>query len=308
QNNYAQLGTDAHELGKWFYRKKNKEQTIYYTKLAIESKKKAIPFEKELLKNSYINLGFFYKKYKNYHKAIKAIKNAIPFEKGSLNTRSYNYLADIYNVLQDPYNAVESRLKVFEYLDPTKDQQKIISNHILVAFSYRSFRDSQGRKNVIKHLLTADSLLKKTKKNKKENKYLIKSNLAIEYHENSKKENLQKAIEYYCEALSIAKEINNKRYQSSSYYNLGLAYIDLDTDTSKEYFNKSLALVKHKPALLKSIYFGFGKLAYKEKKYDKAIDFYQRSIVEFLNQKKTDIHGLPTQKQLEELEKKSLFL
>ncbi len=316
QNNFTQLGTDAHELAKWHYRKKNKEKTIYYTQLAIDAKKKAIPFDKELLKNSYINLGYFHNKYKNYEKAIKAFKNAAPFKKNSLNIRTYNYLADIYLKLEDPYNSVEHRFKVFQYLDPIKDRQKIINSHINIAFSYRNMGQIKTSKQVIRHLLLADSLVKKIEKPSIEDEYLITSNLAIQYHDlgnmdyikNGSKNNLIIAIYYYKKALIISKIIKNKGYECSTNYNLGLANIDLDTIIAKEYFNTSLSLVEHKPTLLKSIYFGFGKLAYKEKKYDQAIDFYQKSIAGFLNPEKADYNWSSTRKQLEGVEKKSLFL
>ncbi|WP_405207730.1 CHAT domain-containing protein [Aquimarina sp. LLG6339-5] len=315
QSNYTQLGADAHELGKWFYRKKNKEKTIYYTQLAIDAKKKAIPFDRELLKNSYINLGYFHNKYKNYHKAIKALKKAVPLKKHSLNIRAYNYLANIYYKLQDPYNSVENRLKIFQYLDPIKDQQKIINNHINVAFSYRDMGQIKTKKQVIRHLLLADSLVKNIDKPEIEDEYIITSNLAILFHqygdeENIKsgsKQNLFKAISFYKKAIIIAKNIKRKDYLCSTYYNLGLAYIEINTHISKEYFNKSLALVEHKPALLSSIHFGYGKTAYKEKQYHKAIAYYQQSISGLFNTEKHETDWQPTKNQITGIEKKSLL-
>ncbi|WP_299899931.1 CHAT domain-containing protein [uncultured Aquimarina sp.] len=308
-NNYRQLGADAHELAKWYYRDKDKKNTIYYTELAIEAKKKAIPFDEELLKNSYINLGFFHRKYGNHEKAIKALKSAIPFKKKSLNIRAYNYLANSYDILQDPYNAVENRLQVFKYLDSKTDLQQLIDNHIKLAFSYRGFRDSLGGKKATQHLLTADSITDLISNPKKESTYLIKSNLGIQFYENnSKKLNLKTGIRYYKEALLISKQTSNKRHQCSSYYNLGLAHIDIDTILSKKYFDQSLNLVPHKPQLLKSIQFGYGKLAYKQEQYDKALSFYNSSIKGFLNNQNISDDLEPTLEDLNSVKKKSLLL
>ncbi|MBQ4805827.1 tetratricopeptide repeat protein, partial [Aquimarina sp. MMG015] len=316
QNNYTQLGADTHELAKWFYRKKNKKNTIYYTQLAIEAKKKAIPFDKELLKNSYINLGYFYYKYENYEDAIEAFKKAVPLKKRSLNIRAYNYLANIYHKLQDPYNSVENRLKIFQYLDPIKDRQKIIDNHIKVGVSYRSMGQIKTGKQVVRHLLLADSITTIIKNLDKKDKYLINLNLGIEYHENGdidyikngETKNLQKAVSYYLKSVQIAKEMKSDHYLCSSYYNLGLAYIELDVIIAKEYFDKSLVLVKNRPELLKSIYLGYGMLAYKEKEYNKAIHLYQKSIADFFDKNKTNINQQPTKEQLSEVEKKSSLL
>ncbi|WP_299439695.1 CHAT domain-containing tetratricopeptide repeat protein [uncultured Aquimarina sp.] len=316
KNDYTQLGTDAHELAKWHYKKKNKKSTLFYAQLAIDAKKKAIPFDKELLKNSYINLGYIFYKYENYQDATKAFKKAVPFKKKSLNIRAYNYLANSYHKLQDPYNAVENRLKVFQYLDPLKDQQKIIKNHIKLAFSYRSMGQMKTGKQVVRHLLLADSIIKRIQNSDKKDKYLIKLNIGVEYHENGdidyikngETKNLITAISYYKEAVQIAKEIKSDYYLCSSYYNLGLAYIELDMVIAKEYFDKSLALVENRPELLKSIYFGYGKLAYKESKYDKAINLYQESIAGFFNEQKPNIGWQPTKEQLTRVEKKSLLL
>ncbi|MBQ4805820.1 hypothetical protein J8L88_23385, partial [Aquimarina sp. MMG015] len=315
QNNYTQLGADAHELAKWFYRKKNKKNTIYYTELAIEAKKKAIPFDRELLKNSYINLGYFHNKYENYHKAIKALKKAVPLKKHSLNIRAYNYLANIYYKLQDPYNSVENRLKIFQYLDPIKDRQKIIDNHINIGVSYRDM-GVKTRKQVIRHLLLADSLSKSADKPNLDDEYVITSNIAIVFHQYGDEEyiktgttkNLLKAISYYKKAIIIAKKIKRKDYLSSSYYNLGLAYIEINADIAENYFDSSLKLINHKTQLLKSIYYGYGKAAYKKKQYDKAIGLYQQSIAGFFNIKNPEKNWHPIQKQLVELEKKWLLL
>ncbi|MFD2561663.1 CHAT domain-containing protein [Aquimarina rubra] len=316
QNNYTQLGADAHELAKWHYKKKSKENTIYYTQLAIDAKKKVIPFDKESLKNSYINLGYFYYKYENYKDAIEAFKKAVPFKKKSLNVRAYNYLANCYHKFQDPYNSVENRLKVFQYLDPAKDQQKIINNHINVAFSYRNIGQVETGKKVIRHLLLADSIVKNMDKPSVEDEYIITSNLAVQHHDNGhieytkniSKENLKKAIFYYNKALLLAKKIKNKKYECSTYYNLGLTYIYLDTDIAKSYFDKALSLVNHKPTLLKSIYFGYGKNAYKEKQYDQAIKYYERSIAGFFNIVNPTIDWQTNEEQLAKVDQKLFIL
>ncbi|WP_343914696.1 CHAT domain-containing protein [Aquimarina litoralis] len=316
-NNYTQLGTDAHELAKWYYRKKDKKNTIYYTELAISARKKAIPSDQKLIKNSLFNLGYFQEKYKNYEIAIKNFEKVLNLnEKNYLKIRAYNHLADIYDITQDPYNAVENRLQVFKYLDSEKDKQKIINTHIRVAFSYRKIGKTKTSQQAIRHLLIADSLVTKISKPDPEDKYLITSNLAILYHSNGDEEylktrsikGLSKAINYYKKSELIAKNINRPNYLCSNYYNLGLAHIEIDTVDARKYFDRSLQLVQHKPQLLKSIYFGYGKLAYKRKQFHQAFKYYKQCIDIFFKQENTEFNTQPNSDQLEKIDEKWLLL
>ncbi|RZS93149.1 CHAT domain-containing protein [Aquimarina brevivitae] len=315
-NNFKQLGDDAHELGKYYYRKKDKDNTILYTKLAIDAKKKAVPFDEQLLKNSYLNLGFAYKKYEQYDKAIVAITKAVPFKNKKLNIIGYGYLSEIYDILEDPYNAVENQLKIFEFLDPKVDQEKIIKNHIEVAFSYRNMGQKKTSKEVIRHLLTADSLSKLLKEPNQKDSYLILLNLGVQYHERGDEDylisknnkNLLKAINYYKKSLTIAEELEHKGLLSSTYYNLGLAHVDVDTDKAITFFNKSLELVDQAPHLLKLIYFGNGKVAYKKGNYTKAIQCYKQSIEAFFDAKEKRPNWQPNQQQLNAVKEKSELL
>ncbi|MHA7057881.1 tetratricopeptide repeat protein [Aquimarina sp. M1] len=309
EGNNTQLGSDAHELAKWYYRQGKKQEPITYTQLAIEARKKAIPFNSSDLKISYYNLGFFYKKNKEYSKSISALKKMLSIKEPSLfNARSYTSIADSYDILGDPFLAVENHLNAFLFFDPVKDSLRIINNHINIAYAYKAIRKPSSGKKAIKHLIIADSLTNSLKTPIPDLLQSVYKNIGAEYYEGYFDQDIDKAIFYFKKALKIAKQMSRNDYIGRLYYNLGIAYIEKDVSMAKAYFSKSLKYPENNDYLKPSIYLGFGLAAYKNREYTKAQEYYSQSLSHFFTKEKIKNDWLPNKNQLKSIINKDLLL
>ncbi|WP_299884843.1 CHAT domain-containing protein [uncultured Lacinutrix sp.] len=309
QNNYAQLGNDAHELAKRYYRKKFKKETIEYTKIAVKARKKAIPYNAELLKRSTYNVGYFYKKYDSLSKSILWLKKAIAIKDSDFNDgRSFIKIADNYEILGDPFQAVENHLLAFSFLDTIKDRKRILNNHINIAYAYKQIRESSSSKEAIKHLTIADSLIKTHENPNKKSLFAIHTNLGSEYFQGLYKPDTLKAIFHFNKALEYASEIENPDYKRQSYYNLGFSHININIKQAKEYLSKSLSYVKDEHSKKKLIYYGFGETAYTERNYNQALEYYYKSLSFYFKTNTFNKNWFPTKDQLEAVHDKEFLL
>ncbi|WP_299210935.1 CHAT domain-containing protein [uncultured Aquimarina sp.] len=306
EKNYTQLGSDAHQIAKWLHKNDGtKQEAIKILKKAIDARIKALPFNPNLLRSSYNNLGLYHLRTKKYLAAINAYKKLIAVDGSKfLNGRAYLRIADCYALLGDPFNAIDNNNKAFLHL---KNKKYIIFNHINIADSFKSLRNKKYASKSIEHLKKAESLIFSSSISKK-SLFKIYNNLGGLYFET-----LHDTIvgeKYFLKALDIAKDQNSNEYISKTSYNLGLLNIRKNKNSSLEYFDQSLQYSKGDLSIKKSIYYGLGLLENSLTNYQDATDFYYKSLSAFFNTSLTDqnLENILNRKELSVINDKMLLL
>ena len=306
---FTQLGSDAHQVGRWlFYKERKWKKALAATKVAIEARKKAEPFNAEMLKRSYFNYAIFNKLYENHDISIEYFRKLIDVKGSDFNNnQAYALIGSSYNALGDPYKAIEYQLLAFKYFDPVKEKKYIVSNHINTALSYKNIRNAKNIAKAITHLQTADSLIKTIEKPSIHDQYAINNNLGDLYEV----KNPEKSILYFEKALVLAEKMNRTKNLAQINFNLGMIYNESNTKLAQPYFDKALSYAESSNNtiyLIPKIYHGLGELAFTEGNYLKAHTYYQKAFSKYLNQEIPDVHWLPSKKELDNINDKSVFL
>ncbi|MGY3795057.1 CHAT domain-containing protein [Aquimarina sp. 433] len=307
--NYTQLGSDAHQLAKWLVRENQLEKTIEVIETGVAARKKAVPFNPELLKRSYVNLGNYYTLQKNYTKAIQAYENMLDIKESTIfNGLSYTRLGTIYNKLEDPHRAVEHFSKAFELYHPEKDKKRIITNHIKISSAYLKQGSDISTNRTLHHLLTVDSLIKTQKKAKLTDLYSINLNLGAVYSTEFFLDH-KKAVFYFEKALKYAVDLNNNKYIGAIYSNIGFANLELNNlEISEQYFRKSLDYLDKNEFLRASYFLGMASIASKRENYSLAQEFYQKYFIHILNNQKAGESWTPVAEDLKTSNRKEKIL
>ncbi|WP_299439699.1 CHAT domain-containing tetratricopeptide repeat protein [uncultured Aquimarina sp.] len=298
--NYTQLGSDAHQLAKWLSREQKLDKTIEVLKTGIQARKKANPFNPELLKRSYLNLGNYYNVKKDYYGAIQAYKKMLNVKENiTFNGVSYTRLGDLYHKLEDPHKAVNYFSKAFEFYDIEKDKSRIIKNHIEISLAYSSQKTAQSNDKALEHVLIADSLIKT--QTKPSLKYLFEINLDLGVlYSNDFLNDHKKALFYYKKTLGYAKSINKNSHIGACYINIGIANLKLNNfKESEESFFTSLKFTENIKHLRAASYLGLAFLESKKENYTIAQEYYQKSLSDILNHSDTDTLWIPKAKDLQ---------
>jgi len=279
--NYIQLGYDTHEIAKWlFYQKGKKEEAIIVAQKAVNARKKATPYNPELLRKSLYNLG------------------------NILIGRTYSQIGESYSGLNDPYRAVEYREQAFSFYNSMKDQKHIINNHINIVYDYKALRNQESSKKAIQHLMTADSLLNIMDKPVKNKKYLINFNLGALYQDSMLDHH--KAFLYFNRALNEAVRLNNPIYIGKTYFSLGVTRINNDPSKAIVYFNQSLNYTENPNVKLN--YWTLGKTYHNSKHYTKAQQYYLQALLYFFPNVEIADNWTPNEEQLSKVKNKVLLL
>jgi len=304
--NYIQLGYDTHEIAKWlFYQKGKKEEAIIVAQKAVNARKKATPYNPELLRKSLYNLGNFYRKTKNFNVAIKFYKELLGISGSDiLIGRTYSQIGESYSGLNDPYRAVEYREQAFSFYNSMKDQKHIINNHINIVYDYKALRNQESSKKAIQHLMTADSLLNIMDKPVKNKKYLINFNLGALYQDSMLDHH--KAFLYFNRALNEAVRLNNPIYIGKTYFSLGVTRINNDPSKAIVYFNQSLNYTENPNVKLN--YWTLGKTYHNSKHYTKAQQYYLQALLYFFPNVEIADNWTPNEEQLSKVKNKVLLL
>ncbi|WP_299210944.1 CHAT domain-containing tetratricopeptide repeat protein [uncultured Aquimarina sp.] len=275
---YAQLGSDAHQIAKWLHKKpKTKEEAIIYVKKAIDARTKADSFDPDLLKRSYNNLGLYYFRDKKYRESIKVYKKLVNLtETDYLIGRGYSKIGDCYRFLQDPYLAIDNYNKAFSYLKKSKKNTFLISNHIRIASAFKKIRSQKNTDQALNHLKKAETLLLKSQKPNKQKLYTVYNNTGNWYYEII--HDTLSSHKYYKKALEEANKLEVKEYIATTSYNLGLSYIHQDNNIAKQYFEQSLENYDGSLKVLSSIHYGIGLLENSNHSHEKATINYFKSL------------------------------
>ncbi len=312
---FTQLGSDAHQVGRWlFYKEKKWKEALAATKIAYEAREKATPFNAELLKRSYFNYANFHKLIGKHAIAIRYFRKMLEV-KGSdfFHAKAYGLIGSSYSKIGDPYQAIENQLQAFTYFDPIKDKIFIISNHINIGITYKNIRTQKSFSKAISHLLTADSLIHTVKNPRTHDLYAINNNLGDMYYKKVGQKNDIKAIAYFEKALELAQEMKIEKNLAQVNFNLGMIYNKSNTTLAEYYFNTALSYIKDNKGaayLIPKILRGLGQAAFAQGNYTKAHEYYRKSFSKYFNQEIIDPDWLPSKKDLEltYIREKSVFL
>ncbi|MGY3795059.1 CHAT domain-containing protein [Aquimarina sp. 433] len=278
-NNYTQLGSDAHQIAEWLHINTNtKQKAIEMVQTAIDARIKAIPFNPDLLKRSYNNLGLYYFKGKQYQASIKVYKTLIKVTATDfLIGRGYYMMGRNFNKLEDPYQAITYFQKAQYYFK--NDKKYLSKNHYQLSKAYRIIRSRKNSEKVLYHLKTSEKLLLENNKIDYRRLFNINNEIGRWYFEQ-----LQDTLngeKYFKKADKITQNINDIRYQAVISYNLGLTYIDRDNLAAKQYIDISYKKFLEAKMELKLPYFGMGLLANSNKNYIQAEEYYYKCLSEF---------------------------
>lgn len=89
----------------------------------------------------------------------------------------------------------------------------------------------------------------------------------------------EKSIDNYLQALKYFTETNDKQSEAKVYNNIGNLYRDNDYQQSLLYLNRSLAIAQkiNDPQLVASLYLNIGNIKYRQKSYNQALGYYDKS-------------------------------
>ncbi|MDY8137836.1 CHAT domain-containing tetratricopeptide repeat protein [Aquimarina sp. 2201CG5-10] len=302
---YYQLGHDAHHVSRWLYKQKKTEKAAEIAGIAVKGRQKANPYNPTDHRRSQFNLGFYNKKNGNYALAITYFNQLLKIE-GSyhLNGRAYVEIGDCYSKLNDHHHALRYVEQSLIHYDIRKDYNKVIRSYIKLGIINKRIRNKENSKAAISHLLKADSLVKVYESKNNRLKYQINFYLGALYRQSLF--DYKKAIKYFEETLINIKELNRPILIGQTYYALGLSNISINPNKALQYFNKSLEY-KENP-YNNSNFFGIAEVYFKSKSYEKADFYYKKSLSHIFNQNTLDSLFSINKKKLIEIKDKTFLL
>ncbi|MGY3795058.1 CHAT domain-containing protein [Aquimarina sp. 433] len=314
--NYTQLGSDAHQLAKWLVRENQLEKTIEVLKTGIAARKKAVPFNPDLLKRSYLNLGNYFKLKEDYNNCIQAYLDMISVKESTdLNEISYARLGHIYKRTEAHYKSVDAFNKAFKFYDPEKDRKKIIKNHIDIVGAYKDLRSYGYQEKdtitdkLLYHLLTADSILKTQQKPSLNDHFLVNLEIGLFYDNKKKFPKKEKTIFYFEKAFELAEKLDNSNYLAGVHVNLGQTYLSLENfEQSKNHFSKALQYSKNNRYNTFVSLLGVASIASEKENYEDAHKYYKKSLALLLNKTEYDQNWPPLFKNIQHSDYKEEIL
>lgn len=250
----------------------NLDSSIYYiNKIKIISEKKGDNF---YLSKGYYGLGYCFYQKGDIKKAQNYINTSIPIAYKSNNFQTlalaYNQLGLIKNNESNYQVAIQLFLKSLKISEKNGLNEKSITlknlgnlflsqNDTVQAIKYytEDYQFTKDRELIADHFGSCN-------------------NLAII----ERKKNPDLALQHFNNALSIAKQLNHKRWQYDVHINLSILYM---SDNQYKNFNKTLFHLDAVKKLIENIgdsnlyflyYYNFGGYYYKKGQYSDAIDYY----------------------------------
>lgn len=250
----------------------NLDSSIYYiNKIKIISKKKGDNF---YLSKGYYGLGYCFYQKGDIKKAQNYINTSIPIAYKSNNFQTlalaYNQLGLIKNNESNYQVAIQLFLKSLKISEKNGLNEKSITlknlgnlflsqNDTVQAIKYymEDYQFTKDRELIADHFGSCN-------------------NLAII----ERKKNPDLALQHFNTALSIAKQLNNKRWQYDVHINLSILYM---SDNQYKNLNKTLFHLDAAKKLIEDIgdsnlyflyYYNCGGYYYKKDQYSDAIDYY----------------------------------
>ncbi len=293
----------THKYAIWLYRKNKIDSAIHIAKYSQQLKKKKnnIPLQQHGLDN----LGFFAYKNKDYDESIKYYEQCLHLnDTNSYGINAYSEIGKCYREKGDYYKSKTFFELAGSLFKKNKDYAGLIRNAINSRTTYQKLGSKSTNSQGIKNLLFADSIAKNIK-SKPSTKYNIKNNLGILYTQN---EDIEKASQYYNEALIIAKKIKDSTDIAATYGNLGNLYNDIDPVIAIAYQKTALDFTPKKSSKYP---LRFNNMAYCQvlmRNFKEGINNYKKAIRLQLNDTVSEYNALLTSELISKTPHKSNLL
>jgi len=253
----------------------NLDSSIYYiNKIKTISEKKGDNF---YLAKGYYGLGYCFYKKGDINKAQSYIHTSIPIAYKSNNFQTlalaYNQLGLIKNNESNYTVAIKLFLKSLKISEKNELNEKSITLKNLGNL----FLSQGDTVQAIKYYQEDDQFTKE--KELIPEQFGSCNNLGLIM----RKKNPGLALQYFNTALSIAKKLDNKRWQYDIYINLSVL---LMSDNQYKNFNQTLAYLNSAKLLIEDIgdpglyflyYYNLGGYYYKQEQYSEAIHYYSKA-------------------------------
>ena len=150
--NLVQLGNDAHQIGRWFFKDKQYELAVDFVKIAYKAREKTKPYDPELLSRSYFNYALYNKWLGKYDIAIEFFEKVVSInESEKLKGRAYALSAECYDIIGDSYKAIKDYKKAFFYYNKEGVIKNVLGGHINIGVAYLNIRSDFASKEAIYH-------------------------------------------------------------------------------------------------------------------------------------------------------------
>ena len=264
---------------KWLYKIKQYDKGIEL----LDTIKNPMVIDTLNFKKQYYYFALCNYKQKNYINAIKIFKQLVVLKQNSihkLDGRIYSQLGRCYNKKRDYYNAIANYKTANPLLKQNKDLKYLLANYINLSQTYINLENKESYQYALNYLLKADSLAIETNASFQK-KYSIKKSIGNVYNQRENL-NINKATQFYNEALKLSEKYNDAEKIAESYANLGNLYNTIDPAKSLVLQNKSLGYLTSKDSLRQFITrsnIGYANTALEnfveaEKNYIKSLEFF----------------------------------
>ncbi len=275
----------THKYAIWKYKVGKLEDAIEINQYSLELKKKIYPEDTTLLQNGLKNLAFFYFKNNAYTKSIASYE-------ALLNINSKNkYAADAYAALGRCYSKIGDYHKAAFHFDiarslllENKSYKNLVTNNINAAGNDIKLETLSSFNKGIQNLLFTDSLVQKIN-SRASTRYNIKILLGT-LHNQEKNLKFKKALQYYNEALEIAKQSKDTARVAHTLEIIGNLYNTVNPDLAIRYHTKAIDYNTKKDTLQLAISISnIGYCLEQKELYDKCIQNYVQAIELLLSNK-----------------------
>ena len=295
QNNDSLLERITHKYAVWKYKIGKLGEAITINQYSFELKKKIYPKDSALLQHGLKNRAFFYFKNNAYTKSIQSYEELLRINsKNTYAADAYASLGRCYAKIGDYYKAAFHFDLARSLLQEKNAYKNLITNNINAAGVDIKIATLSSYNRGIKNLLFTDSLAQKMN-SKASTRYNINILLGTLYNQ-EKNLKFKKALDYYQEALEIAKKLNDSARIGRTLEIIGNLYNTFDPDLAIHYHKKSIDYNDKKDTLQLAISISnIGYCLEQKELYDQCIANYNKAIELLLSG--TSISGLSASSQ-----------
>ncbi len=305
-NLLPQIGYDAHEYGKLFY-KKDLDVSLFYAKKAENILKTLIPYDLEQYYKSIYNIALYYHLKKN---PVNAIKYDLQFvaisDNQILNFRAYKRLSDNYFKIGDYYQALSYHSVLDKLGKQLNYKGKLYVNHINAATNHKLIGGVDNYKKGILSYQKADSIIATYDKELPNSLFPIYSGIANLY--NLKGNDTANALLYYQKARDLGFKYQNDEWVCKSYIDLGSLYREKDLDSSLYFLNQAQKYVKDNIELKYIIYNNTAESYMNNNQYGKALESSKKALSFSISNKHKNDTILPTSDDLKAYPYKTILI
>ncbi len=272
---FIQLSNDLYDYAKWQYKNGTLEKAIEISKRCVQIIENLENFDEKIHKKVVNNLGFFYRKKRDYFNAYLIFKKLSGIGKIDSDTSdAYRLAGRSLQQLGDFYEAADYYERSLTVAKQIKNSQSFIISSIDASINYKEIGDFSSLDRGIEILNEAIKLANRTNDGlsvenriSRDNYFSLYNHLGNLYNDRIDFD-FVKSKENYDKSLNLALAMKDPHLLTIVYNDLGFLYLHENKKEALHYLNKAL---KHQPDIeTASIIYGnkssyFLKLNNKEK-------------------------------------------